>query len=66
LADIESLGGRWDLLEAAGGFGQHFSAPSYNLEVVAAASSRDGCLVRLNGGQVATDLLRSVREAVLR
>ena len=63
LADLESLDGRWDLLEAAGGFGQHFSAPSFALEVVVSSGrGREGCLVRLNGGQVAADILRSLRE----
>jgi hypothetical protein len=51
-------------LEAAGGFGQFFSAPSFDVEVVSMSGRREGssCLVRLNNGQVAADMLRAVRE----
>jgi hypothetical protein len=61
---VGSLEGRWDLLEAAGGFGQFFSAPSFDVEVVSMSGRREGssCLVRLNNGQVAADMLRAVRE----
>ncbi len=39
LADVESLEGDWDRLEAAGGFAQFFTAPDFDLEVLEVTSS---------------------------
>ncbi len=38
LADVESLEGDWDRLEAAGGFAQFFTAPNFDLEVLEVTS----------------------------
>ena len=44
LADIESLEGGWDRLEAAGGFAQFFTQPNFDLEVLEVNSGGKGLL----------------------